>query len=103
MTREVPHCFFLTHILHVIHKAIQNSEKDSCSTDNSSGKVRWLFYIKSEPQRGPLLVGGEGQFESDNIFVKDNISEINFVFEKANNHSWLVKIVGIWTLYMVPF
>jgi len=43
----------------VIHKAIQNSEKDSCSTDNSCGKVRELFYIKNEPQRGQgAPVGG---------------------------------------------
>jgi len=43
----------------VIHKAIQNSEKDSCSMDNSCGKVRQLFYIINKSQRaqgGP--VGG---------------------------------------------
>ncbi len=53
---------FITCILHVIRKAIQNSEKASCSMDNSCGKVRQLFYIKNEPQRGQgaLLVGGEG-------------------------------------------
>jgi len=51
-------------------QSLQNSEKHSCSRDNYCGKVRWLFYIKNEPQKGALLVGGEGQFESDNIFVK---------------------------------